>query len=380
MSEPEKRPNQAPESYIPPDIPKIMKLAAEQAAPQSKGLTENVLRGIPHMRYGDPSAVCYMGSVLRLMEYLGDPIEQDELFALSGAGLCFPWAYQSSCDEISVIPEIPRRTFAALGYESEYHYEPDISAGPRKYSKEFYVEKIRRSIDSGRPVIGFGFTADAFACLITGYADDGNGLYLRSYWSPEGTPEGYDTEQYYRTDDWYDKCHGVVTVGRKTGERLAGEKAYAHIRETAAIFSAMTSVPAQGHTIHTGPAAFDAMIAWLRDDSQWEAKDLHDQGVFLNPCGILLLMYYRNSLYEYLTKLAKDCPGLVSPSVLSAIERMRPLVPGKQRSGYYLHEAVYRKLRKFSSMRKRELREKVAACVAQLKEIDGEIFDCLIGR
>ena len=376
MSEPLKKQNQTPESHTPKDVPEIIALARQESQPL-QGLTENVLRGVPRMGYGDPSPVCYIGSVMRLMEHIGDPVGQSELFALSGAGLCFPWAYQSSCDEVSVIPEIPRRTFAALGYESEYHYEPDIS-GERMYSKEFYIEKIKSSIDNGRPVLGFGLTKDAFTCLITGYYDHGNGLYLRAYWSPEGTPEGCDEQKYYSIDNWYDKCHGIVTVGRKTGERLAGGKVYAHLREMAAIFSTVHSVPSEGKTIHTGPAAFDAMTAWLLDDSHWQDKTMPDQGVFLNPCGILLLMYYRNSLYEVLTELAKDCPGLVNPAVLSAVERMRPLVPGKQRRDYYLHQAVYRKLRKFSSMRKRELREKVAACVGQLKELDGEIFDGLL--
>jgi len=376
MSDPQKKPNPAPESHTPKDVPEIIAMARQESQ-QLRGPAENVLRGVPHMGYGNPSAVCYIGSVMRLMETIGDPIDQSELFALSGAGLCFPWAYQSSCDEISVIPEIPRRTFTALGYESEYYYEPDIS-GARKYSKEFYVEKLKASIDNGRPVLGFGFTKDAFTCLITGYYDHGNGLYLRAYWSPEGTPEGYDEQNYYSTDDWYNKCHGILTVGQKTSERLAGEKVYAHLREMAAIFSTVASVPSQGKAIHTGPAAFDAMIAWLLDDSHWQDKTMPDQGVYLNPCGILLLMYYRNSLYEYLIKLARDCPGLVNPSVLSAIERMRPLVPGKQRRDYYLHQAVYRKLRKFSKMRERGLREKVAACVGQLKAIDAEIFDGLL--
>ena len=54
-------------------------------------LTENVLTGIPHMGYGYTSAVCYIGSVMRLMDYVGDPIEEAELFSLSGAALCFPW-------------------------------------------------------------------------------------------------------------------------------------------------------------------------------------------------------------------------------------------------------------------------------------------------
>jgi len=51
---------------------------------QRKNLTENVLPHIPHMEYGNPSAVCYIGSVMRLMDYLGDPVEADELFSLSG--------------------------------------------------------------------------------------------------------------------------------------------------------------------------------------------------------------------------------------------------------------------------------------------------------
>ena len=68
------------------------------------------------MSYGNPSPMCYIGSVMRLMEYLGNPIGEDELFALSGVGLCFPWQFNSCCDEVSIIPDIPRRTFEALGY------------------------------------------------------------------------------------------------------------------------------------------------------------------------------------------------------------------------------------------------------------------------
>jgi hypothetical protein len=63
---------------------------------------KKILSGVPAMWYGNPSAVCYIGSVIRLMEYIGDPVEQDEVFALSGAGLCFPWRFASSCDLIGV--------------------------------------------------------------------------------------------------------------------------------------------------------------------------------------------------------------------------------------------------------------------------------------
>ena len=37
---------------------------------------QNTLRNVPAMWYGNPSAVCYIGAVMRLMEYIGDPVEQ----------------------------------------------------------------------------------------------------------------------------------------------------------------------------------------------------------------------------------------------------------------------------------------------------------------
>jgi len=375
MSEPAKKPDRTPEGYSPKRKPEILKLAAGQPGPQSQGLAENVLRGIPRMRYGVTSAVCYIGCVKQLLAYLQDPIEDEELFALSGAGLCFPWQAGSCCDEISVVPEIPRRTFAALGYGSEYYYEQDISGETRQYTKDFYAERIKASIDAGRPVLGFGLTAQVFTCLITGYYDGGEGLYLRAFWSPQGKPEGYDGEEtYYSVDDWYDKCHGIVVVGEKTGGRLVGERAYAHIKDTAALFSRMTSVTAQGQAIHTGFSAFDAMAAWLRDDSRW--GDPHAVSVFLKPCGVLLLQYYRNHLRLYLEKLAAQCPGLVHPGICPAIERMSGLIQGAQRSDWDLRK-IDRRITDFSKLRRRELREKVATYVERLKAIDREIFDCL---
>ncbi|MDF2686241.1 MAG: hypothetical protein K0S55_1422, partial [Clostridia bacterium] len=112
MSEPIKKPNQTdPESYS-PKIPKLINMMEMQKKTQIKNLTENVLHGIPPMGYGNPSAVCYIGAVMRLMDFLNDPIEADELFSLSGAALCFPWKAGLCCDEISILSEIPQRTFA----------------------------------------------------------------------------------------------------------------------------------------------------------------------------------------------------------------------------------------------------------------------------
>ena len=147
-----------------------------------------ILPGVPAMWYGNPSAVCFIGAVMRLMEYIGDPVEQDELMALSGVGLCFPWQFASPCDEVGIFPEIPAHTFEVLGYESAYLNGEAMGGGGR------WIDEIKRSIDRGRPVIGFGITVDMpMACLIAGY--DAGGLYVRAFWPPEG--ERPDSEDYF---------------------------------------------------------------------------------------------------------------------------------------------------------------------------------------
>ena len=374
-------PRKKPESYAPKKRPDIIEIV-EDINKALEEDSEKVLTGIPHMGYGNPSAVCYIGSVMRLMDYLGDPIEADEVFALSGAGLCYPWKAGLPCDEISVLPDIPRRTFKALGYESEYFYEPDISKVTRAtqtYSKEFYIDKIKNSIDAGRPVLGFGFTTLFFTCLITGYYNGGEGLYLRAYWSPKGTPEGYDKEKYYHTEEWYEKCHGIVVIGEKTGERLAGEMAYEHIKESARIFKEVNTVTQGNQTINQGAAAFDDMAAWLLDDGNWEnVKDWGFVDLLLKPCGILLLNHYRWQLACYLERLSERFPGLVNSKIRPAIVHLCENVPGAHKSQLWLNECVDPAITEISALCDRSLREKVAAYVLRLKEMDAEIFAAIL--
>lgn len=330
---------------------------------------KKILPDVPAMWYGEPSAVCYIGSVMRLMEYIGDPVEQDELFALSGAGLCFPWRFASSCDEIGIIPEIPTRTFEAFGYQSEYLIDKAIA------DKSICLGKIKQSIDSGRPVIGFGITTSMpMSCLIVGY--DEYGLFTRSYWPPHG--EQHPSEEYFYSTDWYEKCAGILMIGQKVGERLTGVAAYARIAEWASKFhSYNVSVKAEGKEIYVNQQAFDAMIQWLLDDNQWQKPIEGEKEQYFKQCGLLLLQYYRNNLYEYLKKLDSGYPGVVNQAVFTAIERMNKAVPGARTSDLWLYEAVDPALKDFSAMSERWLRKKVVEYVRLLKEYDNSVLRTL---
>jgi hypothetical protein len=256
--------------------------------------------------------------------------------------------------------------------------EPDISAAPRKYTKEFYIAQIKKSIDAGRPVVGFGFAHQNYACLITGYYKGGSGLYLRAFWTPEGSPDGYDTmDHYYATEAWYETCYGIVVVSEKTGARRSGAEAYRHIRESAELFAGMRAVESQGMEYAMGASSFDRMRDWLLDDAEW--GELSSQEVFLKPCGLLLLDYYRANLREYLKRLDRQFPGVVSEAAIAALDRFGACFPGSERSQLHLNECVDPAITDFSMMRDRSVREKVAAFVERLKLMDYETFACLMG-
>lgn len=323
---------------------------------------KNVLDGVPVMHYGNPSAVCYIGSVMRFMECIGDPVEQDELFALSGVGLCFPWRFASSCDEVSVIPDIPSRTFEAFGYDSEYFAKDALK------DKNACFDKIKKSIDSGRPVIGFGITVKMpMSCLITGY--DENGVYTRSFWPPEGCE--YNSEEYFYSVDWYENCAGLLFVGEKKGERLKGKAAYDYITDWALRFRCCPySVKAEGKDIYLNQYAYDEMVKWLHDDAMWENPVSDGKEQFLKQCGLLLLGHYRCQLYSYLKKLDSEYPDVVNKPVFSALERIMSAMTGSEYSDLRLDVLVSPELADFSAMKKRELREKTAEYVRKLRDDD----------
>jgi hypothetical protein len=386
MSDPIKKPDKKnPESYS-PKIPKLINMMEAQSR-QQKNLTENVLPGIPYLGYDAGPPVCYAGAVMRLLDFLNDPIKANELYVLSGISLCFPWKINWTCDEVSILTEIPQRTFAALGYESEYIYEPDISKTPRQYTKEFYIKKIKESIDNGHPVIGFGITWLHFSCLITGYYNNGEGLYVRAYWTPgdKSMPEGYDREMYYTTEDWYERCHGIMLAGDKTGERLSGEKAYQYLKESAKIFKDKKSGFAMQGDISDKPqifynnaAAFDDMINWLLNDDCWhENFNTSYNDLLLKPCGLFLLGHYRYCLGEYLENISKQCPGVINPEIITAIKDLITYKTGTNEDIGNL-TTIDPSITDFSKMSERSARENVAKYVKKVKDIDVKIFDLLL--
>lgn len=343
--------------------------------------TSRVITNVRSIAYGNPSAVCFIGSMMACLECLGDPIAQEELFALSGAALCFPWQVGTSCDEISIIPPIVTRAFAALGYEYAYYYEPLGVDGARKYSKDFYRERIVDSINAGRPVIGFGITHhDPFSCVITGYAGKGDRLYTRTYWPSEQGPGIYEPESpYCIVDHWYERCYGLAVFGEKRSPRLTGKDALRFVCENALILQSLNTVFYQGKMIPTGSAALEAMAAWILDDARWQQIS-NEHAMFLGPAGILLLGYYRSFLYTWLSTMVTQ--GSVhgsdtfKPTCEWALTLCRAI--GGEDSTLHYHEKVDPAITGVEALIDPALRKLLAGYVRKLQYYDEQLFSNLM--
>jgi len=196
-----------------------------------------------------------------------------------------------------------QRTFDALGYRISIYRDGDTQNTPPSREKSFYVDQIMKSIDKGYPVLGFGFTTDyPYACTILGYENNGERLYLRSYWEGD-TPIG--AEMHHQTTlidyqimaDWYKNCRGIVVIEEKVTPALAGKKLLKHCLNAAVALSEQKTIQFYNLVLPYGLAAYDTMVAVLEDASYWVTRDenfFRNMDKSYSCVGLLLAEHYRN--------------------------------------------------------------------------------------
>lgn len=169
-----------------------------------------VLEGVPKIGYS--IHMCpFPGTLYACMQYLGTPCDYDYLMGVTGAAFRRLWNRDDggNVDLMYLAPEPDRRAFRALGY--------GYTTVPRN-NRQAIVAALKASIARGRPAIGFGIIGPPEACLVTGYAQDGEVLYGYSYFQEEGTPG------YYEKADWFETMapsngYGLIVIGDKLAER-----------------------------------------------------------------------------------------------------------------------------------------------------------------
>ncbi|QAY70781.1 hypothetical protein [Xylanimonas protaetiae] len=308
-------------------------------------------------------AIPFVDAVQRLLASLGDPVDRDELVALSGVGLCFPWGAGAPCDDVAVVPEIVSRVLGTLGYRSDFFtvgrlpdWSPpgeraDVPAS-RALPRASWLGAIERSLDAGHPVVASGLLEPGpSTCLVVGSDDDG--LLVEG---PDG--EGPDGEVHH-VADWAERCTGLLVAGERTGERPAGADAYRCITRWAHAFR-----NTEGRTLGEGAglnwSAYPRMVAWLLDDAAWATgAQVAANQEWLWARGLDRLEAYRASLRSALRRLDAEHPGLVSPPALRELDALLGQVARARAAGLPAGD--------------RAARERLAVVVGELRDRDASL-------
>lgn len=299
-----------------------------------------ILDGIERIHWRTTSGLCFTGSTLACMHYMGEDVDNDYLMGISGGAFKLFWHPKwspANCDLLLYGEEPVRRTFYSLGYE--YTYISDRDKANPVHSKEYYQDLIVKSIDNGRPVIAVGIVGPPECCVVAGYDRNGEVLYGRSYFqeNPFGG-DNYEQEPagYFRTDDWYGNFFGCIITGEKTAKpddkevmRSSLEWAIKLTREpyfdspgflescvnkeedAPGYVKGSDKLNASTHI--SGLAAYDAIIEALARDEDYPAGNpevLSFRCMALGNDGLCLLTCKRHSAGQFLQKMAeKNLPA-----------------------------------------------------------------------
>jgi len=262
----------------------------------------------------------YEGSAYACLRPLEPQLTLDYLMGVCGGAFRFFWHRNASpgmCNLLLLGETTARRTFAPLGYG--YTYIADY-ARTDPTNKEHYQRLIVDSIDAGRPVIALGIIGPPEPCIITGYDRNGEVLYGRSYF--QIWPGDFEVTEsgYFRIENWYGNCFGLVVPGPKgpcpsRREVLRDALAWGLDMARGPRVEFVTSTRSDGELwLYSGLAAYDPLAdEFLQEREEYAATDLEHlwPAVELTMFnGIWLLLTTRENAAAFLSGFAQDdMPG-----------------------------------------------------------------------
>jgi hypothetical protein len=271
-----------------------------------------VLDGIERIHWTTTPPLCFVGSVVAALHYLGDPVEGSLVMGVSGGAFKMLWRPGWSpalCDLLIVGEEPIRRTFAALGYA--YRFLPAYGRTDAAQVRETFRQEIAATVDCGVPAIALGIVGPPEACVVAGYEEGGRVLRGWSYFQEDPT-------KYFRAEDWERNCHGLILIG----DRVAKPAPRQILKDALQWAIALSRVPTrfcravgvEQSGIHfSGLAAYDALIEALQQDDEFPAGDLElltYRSIPIGNDGIHLLGAKRGAAASFLKSMAEqDLPA-----------------------------------------------------------------------
>jgi len=247
-----------------------------------------VLHGVPKVSYfaDPPECTPYPACLGSCLSYMGRDIPYAHLLSTSGAAFRLMWntmMWDGGNVDIMLMTKDPseplRRALAAAGRsmdllcrETDDHgifAQCGGASDVRRGGKDDFITLIRREIDAGRPLIGFGLFGPPEACVITGYREDGEEILGWNFFQDMPEYQGCidkSEEGYFIRRGWYEHPDTIALLAIGEGEKSPDRRALA---KDTLNYVADLMAPRRVRDFAGGAAAFDAWAGKLSDDSEF---------------------------------------------------------------------------------------------------------------
>lgn len=265
-----------------------------------------------------PEDVPFPSCLAASLRYLGEDYPYIYILAHSGMAFGLRWRegwHMDNVDHMMVADpaEVIRRAFAAVGYAYEVVQKtgsPDDEATWR--------QKIKASLNSGRPALAFGVVGPPECCLITGCEENGAVVMGWNFFQsipPFAVGVEFEPTGQFRKRNWFDDTWSLIFLGEPTG-RPDVRRLNQETLEWALQIARTPKV----YDHHTGHAAYAAWAAQLADDSAFAGKDeatLREQHeAHHNVVGMLAECRWYGA--QWLRSISRQEPGMAEPLLAAA--------------------------------------------------------------
>jgi len=342
-------------------------------------MNECILCGIPKPAFNSRSGECLpFPIVLRnCLNYMGQQIDHASVLAASGAAFSLRWnlsEWDEGQHDIRLTYEDPlevfNHTFTAAGraFKMLKREESD---------KEEFKSFIKDEVNAGRPVIALGVVGPPEACIIAGYADDGDTLLGWSLFQSQAEfKKGikFHKNGYFITKTWWENKSTILLMA--IGEEQVSLQDDLEILKNAIkvmTYDNFTLNDKEKSEIACGQSAYDAWAERIGNDANFVSNQTltlmkakytcHQDGQIMVGAGRLNAIQFLESVGVRHPNAAELCEQAIEyfKTALSAVSgEMHPLM-GQDKRGMS-HE---KKLEQFVA---RETRTQLVGLIRKAQE------------
>lgn len=159
--------------------------------------------------------------------------------------------------------EAVRKSFESVGYKCELFHTDAIQS-----DQQLIMDKIKKSLNAGYPVLSFGIVGPPCCSLITGYDDEQNTLYGWSKFQDENNTDGFEPCGYFKKHNGLTEINQIVFFGEKITKPSIKES-YDNIIENLPEFLTTSSVKIGDKEAFLGISAYEKWAEALESDNDF---------------------------------------------------------------------------------------------------------------